>query len=56
MHMSMQDDLMRHIEGYLAGNGAFGRLAAKHVIGKGVLMSQHEELRAVRLINAHALI
>jgi len=35
-------DLMRLLEGYLEGNGAFGRLAAKHVIGKGELMTTHE--------------
>ena len=37
-----EDDLMRLLEGYLEGNGAFGRLAAKHVIGKGSLMTTHE--------------
>lgn len=37
-----EDELMKLLDGYLEGNGAFGRIAAKHVIAKGVCMTEHE--------------
>lgn len=40
IHKEDEEDLMRGLDGYLQGNGNFGKLAAK-IIADGVAMSEH---------------